>query len=102
MSPSALLDAAVTQIASIASNPIFANDTCSACQASLVAAKFLAMAAPEHGPALAVRLCENFNYASTVDCETTYGIYTLGSVMTQVIAAADVGGYDGQVSAKIQ
>lgn len=79
---------------------MFANDTCSACQASLVAAKFLAMAAPEQGPALAVRLCEYFKYTSTIDCETTYGIYTLGSVMTQVIAAADVGGYDGQVSAK--
>lgn len=78
---------------------MFANDTCSACQASLVAAKFLVMAAPDQGPALAVRLCEYFKYSATVNCETTYGINTLASVMTQVIAAADVGGYDGQVSA---
>lgn len=57
------------------------------------------MAAPDQGPALAVRLCEYFKYSATVNCETTYGINTLASVMTQVIAAADVGGYDGQVSA---
>ncbi|KZT73118.1 Metallo-dependent phosphatase [Daedalea quercina L-15889] len=94
---SVLLEAAIAQIASIASNPVFANDTCAACQASLVAAKFLAMAAPEQGPALSVRLCEYFNYSTTVDCETTYGINTLASVITQVIAAADVGGYDGQM-----
>ncbi|TFY56866.1 hypothetical protein EVJ58_g7375 [Rhodofomes roseus] len=93
---SVFLETAVAQIVSIANNPVFADDTCAACQASLVVAKFLAMAAPEQAPNLAVRLCEYFNYSTTLDCETTYGIYTLGSVMTQTIAAADVGGYDGQ------
>ncbi|PCH42293.1 sphingomyelin phosphodiesterase [Wolfiporia cocos MD-104 SS10] len=91
---SEFLEVAFAQIVSIASNPVFANDTCTSCQAALEVAKFLAMAAPEQGPNLAVRLCEYFDYAS--DCSTTYGIYTLGSPITQVLAYSDVGGYDGQ------
>lgn len=94
-SSSQLLEQAVTQIISISTNPVFGDDTCTRCQASLEVAKFLALAAPEQGPNLAVRLCEYFDYTS--DCETEYGIYTLGSPITQVIAYADVGGYDGQV-----
>ncbi|KAI0937249.1 hypothetical protein AcV5_005199 [Taiwanofungus camphoratus] len=93
-SSSQLLEQAVTQIISISTNPVFGDDTCTRCQASLEVAKFLALAAPEQGPNLAVRLCEYFDYTS--DCETEYGIYTLGSPITQVIAYADVGGYDGQ------
>lgn len=53
------------------------------------------MAAPEEGPALAVRVCEHFNFNS--DCATQFGILSLGSVITQVVANADVGGLDGQV-----
>jgi len=93
-SSSQLLDYAIQQIISISTNPIFSGDSCTACQASLEVAKFLALAAPEQGPSLAVALCEYFDYAD--DCETEYGIYTLGSPITQVIAYADVGGYDGQ------
>ncbi|KZT02507.1 sphingomyelin phosphodiesterase [Laetiporus sulphureus 93-53] len=94
-SSSQLLDLAVQQIVSIANNPAFGDDTCTQCQASLEVAKFLALAAPEEGPNLAVRLCEYFDYAD--DCEKDYGIYTLGSPITQVVAYADVGGYDGQM-----
>ncbi|CCL98101.1 uncharacterized protein FIBRA_00095 [Fibroporia radiculosa] len=89
-----LLEYAVQQIASIAANPIFGNDTCAQCTAALEVAKFLALAAPEQGPSLAVKLCEYFDYAD--DCETEYGIFSLGSPITQVVAFADVGGYDGQ------
>ena len=80
---------------SIASNPVFGTDDCARCQAALQAGKFLAMAAPEQGPAFAVRLCEHFNFNR--DCATQFGILSLGSVITQVIANADVGGLDGQV-----
>ena len=53
------------------------------------------MAAPEQGPALAVALCHKFNFNS--DCDTMYGKLGLGAVITQVVANADVGGFDGQV-----
>ena len=83
---------------SIAGNPVFGSDNCQRCQAALEAGKFLAMAAPEQGPALAVRLCEHFGFNS--DCATQFGVEALGSVITQVVANADVGGLDGQVSAR--
>ena len=80
---------------SIAANPVFGSDNCQRCQAALEVGKFLAMAAPSEGPALAVRLCEYFDFNS--DCATEYGVQTIGAVVTQVIANADVGGLDGQV-----
>lgn len=89
-----LLTHAITQVLSIANNSIF-GDNCAKCQAGLEVGKFLAMAAPQEGPALAVALCHHFNFNS--DCDTMFGILGLGSVVTQVIANADVGGFDGQV-----
>ena len=53
------------------------------------------MAAPEQGPALAVALCHEFKFNS--DCDTMYGILGIGPIITQVVANADVGGFDGQV-----
>ncbi|EMD41863.1 hypothetical protein CERSUDRAFT_147242 [Gelatoporia subvermispora B] len=93
-SPSQLLSAAVTQILSIAENPVFGHDTCTRCQAALEVAKFLAMAEPEQGPPLAVQICDHFDF--NPDCEGQYGIFGAGSPVTQAIANADVGGYDGQ------
>ncbi|KAH9858229.1 sphingomyelin phosphodiesterase [Lenzites betulinus] len=90
-----LLESAFAQVLSIAGNPTFGTNTCARCQAALQAAKFLALAAPEEGPALAVRLCEHFSFNS--DCATQFGIFQLGSVVTQVVANADVGGLDGQM-----
>ncbi|RDX52009.1 sphingomyelin phosphodiesterase [Lentinus brumalis] len=90
-----LLEAAFQQVLSITSNPAFGTDNCARCQAALEAGKFLAMAAPDQGPALAVRVCEHFNFNK--DCATQFGILSLGSVITQVIANADVGGLDGQM-----
>ncbi|PIL31549.1 hypothetical protein GSI_06251 [Ganoderma sinense ZZ0214-1] len=89
-----ILESAFQQILSIANNSNFGTN-CAKCQAGLQAGKFLALAAPELGPELAVRVCEHFNFNS--DCATQYGIFSLGSVVTQVIAAADVGGLDGQM-----
>ncbi|KAL0580838.1 hypothetical protein V5O48_001214 [Marasmius crinis-equi] len=93
-STSRLYAQAIAQIKSIAANPTFAS-TCAKCQAGLEVAKFLIMAAPEEGPRLAVELCQTFGFSST--CETTYGLLGLGSVITQVVGNADVGGFDGQV-----
>ncbi|KAI0375428.1 sphingomyelin phosphodiesterase [Pilatotrama ljubarskyi] len=89
-----LLESAFAQVLSIASNPTFGSNNCARCQAALQVGKFLAMAAPEEGPAFAVRVCEYFNF--NADCATEFGIFQLGSVVTQVIANADVGGLDGQ------
>ena len=89
VSDDALLQAAIRQVISIATNPVFGDDTCTRCQASLEVAKFLALAAPEQGPALAVALCVYFDFDS--DCYTEYSVFTLGAVVTQVVGNADVG-----------
>lgn len=94
-SSSRLAALAFAQVLSIASNPVFGTDTCTRCQAALEVAKFLALAAPEEGPAFAVRVCDHFNFNG--DCATEFDILGLGTVVTQVVANADVGGYDGQV-----
>ncbi|THH00668.1 hypothetical protein EW026_g1883 [Hermanssonia centrifuga] len=93
-SESLLLTQAIAQVLSISTNPVFGTDTCTRCQAALEVGKFLAMAAPEQGPAFAVAICDHFNFNS--DCPTMFGLLGLGSVVTQVVANADVGGLDGQ------
>ncbi|KIJ63471.1 hypothetical protein HYDPIDRAFT_175880 [Hydnomerulius pinastri MD-312] len=93
--PSQLLQAALAQIQSIATNPALANDTCAQCQASLAVAKMLVMAAPEQGPLLTQAVCEYFNYSTT--CYDEYSRLALGSVFSQVVALGDMGGYDGQL-----
>ncbi|KAF9236005.1 sphingomyelin phosphodiesterase [Melanogaster broomeanus] len=92
---SELLSRAIAQIATIATSPAFDGNTCAQCLASLEVAKFLVMAAPEQGPLLAEAACVYFNYSTT--CYDEYSVLALGSVFTQVVALADVGGYDGQV-----
>ncbi|KAG9222435.1 hypothetical protein CCMSSC00406_0002770 [Pleurotus cornucopiae] len=93
-SPSRLVENAFAQILSIAANPVFGDNRCARCIAGFEAAKFLALAAPKQGPALAVRLCDHFKFSST--CSTTFGPLGTGGVITQVVANADVGGLDGQ------
>ncbi|KAJ6601280.1 Metallo-dependent phosphatase-like protein [Mycena vulgaris] len=90
-----LLDTAFTQIVAISTNPAFGTSTCARCQAGLEVAKLLAMASPESGPALAVQLCFHFKFSS--DCGTAFSRLALGAVITQVVANANVGGYDGQM-----
>ncbi|KAI0027960.1 sphingomyelin phosphodiesterase [Vararia minispora EC-137] len=94
-SSDAILSAALAQISSIGQNAFFANSSCARCQAQLLAAKVVALAAPERGPDVAVALCETFQVSTT--CNTTWGADALGSVITQVLAFADVGGFDGQM-----
>ncbi|KAJ7201347.1 Metallo-dependent phosphatase [Mycena pura] len=94
-SSSLLLQQAFAQIVAISTNPTFGDNKCARCQAGLEVAKFLALASPENGPLLAVQVCEHFNFSS--DCGTSFSRLALGSVITQVVANANVGGYDGQL-----
>ncbi|KAJ7292749.1 sphingomyelin phosphodiesterase [Mycena rebaudengoi] len=93
-SSSKLLEQAFAQIVAISTNPMFTTP-CAKCQAGLEVAKFLAMASPENGPTLAVQLCFHFKFSS--DCGTTFSKLNRGGLITQVIANANVGGYDGQM-----
>ena len=73
------------------------NDTCGACQAALIAAKYVALAAPEQGPSVVLALCNALGLSgSPMACSDAFGPFTLGNVGTQVLANADVAGYDGQ------
>lgn len=94
--PSKLLQQAITQISSIAASSTFATNSCARCQSILEIAKFLSLAAPDQGPDLVVGLCKLFKLSST--CDDSYGRLALGPVLTQVLANADIGGLDGQVS----
>lgn len=93
--PSRLLQEAIAQVHSIAANPAFGGNTCAQCQAGLEVAKFLALAAPEQVPDMIVTLCNDFAFSAT--CTDSFGALSYGSAITQVLANADVGGYDGQV-----
>ncbi|KAF8230055.1 hypothetical protein L208DRAFT_1438751 [Tricholoma matsutake] len=93
-SPTRLFDQALVQVQSIITNPVFGSSTCAQCQALLEVLKFISLAAPERGPDLVVVLCGVLKLSST--CEVTFGRSGLAAVITQVIANADVGGYDGQ------
>ena len=95
-SSAALLANAVNQITSLSSNPNFSSNKCALCQAILEVGKFVALAAPDKGPEFFIEFCTITKLSST--CNTTYGLTTgIGSVITQVVANADVGGLDGQV-----
>jgi hypothetical protein len=94
-SSATLLANAVNQIRSLTSSPIFKSSKCALCQAILEVGKFVSLAAPDQGPEFFIEFCTIANISST--CSTTYGLSSgLGSVITQVVANADVGGLDGQ------
>ncbi|KAH9486374.1 Sphingomyelin phosphodiesterase B [Psilocybe cubensis] len=90
-----ILHSAFTQLESLSTSSIFGSNACARCQAALEIGKFISLATPANGPEFFVHFCEIFNITSA--CEVTYGQFTgVGSVLTQVVANADVGGYDGQ------
>ena len=63
----------------------------------MLPAKIVALAAPEQGNSIAVALCLVLGLADSEDaCELLFGAPGLGNVVTQVLANADVAGYDGQ------
>ncbi|KAL5530987.1 hypothetical protein ACEPAG_3863 [Sanghuangporus baumii] len=102
-SPSRILDEALRQIQLIISpetpNSPFLNDSCAACQSALAIIKFVALAVPQEGPAAVLGLCHLFPGLGMTpeQCIVNVGPLTLGSVITQVLANANVMGYDGQL-----
>ncbi|KIM47617.1 hypothetical protein M413DRAFT_205073 [Hebeloma cylindrosporum] len=90
-----IFEAAIAQLKSISESPIFSGDTCGRCQAILEVAKFVSLSTPSNGPAFFIQFCNTFKLSS--NCNVAYGQFSgIGSVLTQVVANADVGGYDGQ------
>ncbi|KAG6873835.1 hypothetical protein C0995_010447 [Termitomyces sp. Mi166 len=75
------------QIASINNNSAFAGNNCARCVAILEVLKFVALAAPEHGPDLAVDICNLLKLSST--CKADFGLLSDGSVITQVVGNMD-------------
>jgi hypothetical protein len=94
-SDDSLLKAALSQVQWLANSTVFANNSCALCTATIQVAQFLSLSAPEQGPAFFVSVCQLFKLSST--CNTTFSATTLGPVLTQVLANADVTGYDGRV-----
>lgn len=95
----ALLENAQIQLKWLFANPTITSNKCALCIASLQIAKFLSLSAPEQGPPFFVLLCQQFQLSSS--CNSTYSATTLGPVLTQVVANANISGYDGQVCAAI-
>jgi len=93
----ALLENAQSQLKWLFANPTIASSNCALCIASLQIAKFLSLAAPDQTPPFFVLLCQQFKLSS--NCNNTFSATTLGSVLTQVVANANISGYDGQVRA---
>ncbi|KNZ72246.1 Sphingomyelin phosphodiesterase [Termitomyces sp. J132] len=93
-SSSKIYNNALQQIGSIHNNPAFSGNNCARCVAILEVLKFVALAAPERGPDLFVDICNTLKLSST--CEATFGLLGIGSVITQVVANFDAGGFDGQ------
>jgi sphingomyelin phosphodiesterase len=90
------LQNAMAQVQGLAVNPTFSNNSCALCITVLEIAKLIALATPEQGPAFFVFLCQEFQLTDNIDkCDANYGATTFGSVLTQVLANADVAGYDG-------
>ncbi|KAN0117949.1 Metallo-dependent phosphatase-like protein [Russula decolorans] len=91
----ALLENAQNQVKWLFANPTIASSNCTLCTASLQIAKSLSLAAPEQTPPFFVFLCQQFKLSSS--CNSTFSATTLGSVLTQVVANANISGYDGQL-----
>ncbi|OXC67744.1 hypothetical protein AYX13_03637 [Cryptococcus neoformans] len=68
---------------------------CSKCIDALTAASSLAKRAPELVPDLLVSLCNHYDFASEAGCNV-YTANAQGPYYAQVLAYADVSGYDGQ------
>ncbi|KAG6846105.1 hypothetical protein H0H87_006469 [Tephrocybe sp. NHM501043] len=100
-SSSKIYSQALQQIGSVFKSTTFGDNNCARCLSILEVLKFVALAAPEHGPDLYASICNTLNLSST--CEATYGKSGtgLGAVITQVAANMDAGGYDGQVRASL-
>jgi sphingomyelin phosphodiesterase len=76
-------------------NNVFAKDTCALCRATFQIGKFLSLAAPKQASPYFVFICQQLKLDD--NCTVAYGSTTLGPVLAQVLANADMAGYDGKV-----
>lgn len=95
-SASAVIQAATSEIMGfLSANSSFSN-SCSRCIAALAVGQMAARLAPSALPDAMVALCEATGFASNSTCATNYAPEAFGAAWTQVLAAADVTGLDGQ------
>jgi hypothetical protein len=91
----AFINGLVTQIKEIiVGDNIVGN--CSKCIAALSVAKSAAVVVPEAVPEAMVALCKQYKFHNNETCEEDFEASTFGSVWTQVLRFADVGGWDGR------
>ncbi|CAK7226271.1 hypothetical protein SCUCBS95973_006144 [Sporothrix curviconia] len=96
-SAAAVVDAAAKEILSIlSSNGSSLADNCSRCIAALAVGQMAARLAPAALPDAMVALCEATGFASNDTCARNYAAGAFGAAWTQILAAADVTGLDGQ------
>lgn len=85
----------VSQIKEIISNDGISGN-CSKCIAALSVAKSAATVTPRAVPDAMVSLCKLYKFHNNETCEENFDASTFGSVWTQVLRFADVGGWDGR------
>ncbi|CAK7242507.1 MAG: hypothetical protein STHCBS139747_004002 [Sporothrix thermara] len=96
-SAAAVVDAAAKEILSILlSNSSSLADNCSRCIAALAVGQMAARLAPAALPDAMVALCQATGFASNETCARNYAAAAFGAAWTQIVAAADVTGLDGQ------
>lgn len=93
----ALVSTAVAEVTSIISaNSTGLTDSCSKCVAALSVGQMVANLAPSYVPDAIVALCQATGFKSNSTCQTTYEANSLGALLTQVLAKAEVAGLDGR------
>ncbi|EPE05725.1 ser thr protein phosphatase family protein [Ophiostoma piceae UAMH 11346] len=98
-STEAVIKAATQEILSIISANSSSSglaSNCSRCIAALSVGQMVARLAPAALPDAMISLCETTGFASNATCQLNYAADVFGAAWTQILAAADVTGLDGQ------
>ena len=69
---------------------------CTKCVDSIAVLQNLSTIAPNRVPDALVDTCTTYHWESQSDCEGDFGLYTVGSIWTQVIRYGDIPGLDGR------
>ncbi|RMY17452.1 hypothetical protein D0867_06021 [Hortaea werneckii] len=91
----AVIESALSDTSKII-NGSYVEGNCSKCVASLQVAQNAAWLAPSLVPDAMVSLCTSSGLHSASTCKEDFDARTFGSIWTQVLALADVGGRDGR------
>ncbi|CAK7567951.1 MAG: hypothetical protein SEPTF4163_005929 [Sporothrix epigloea] len=96
-SAAAVIGAATQEILSIISSKSSSlADNCSRCIAALAVGQMAARLAPKEMPEAMIALCQATGLVSNDTCARNYAASAFGAAWTQILAAADVMGLDGQ------